>query len=107
MKEEKSWKENKRQAREGQKQKERKKLKQEKRQNEKEVQQIRNQRKLRSKYIENNGQCFSCGMVFSPEDDKDRFWVFCDRCDKWQCFACHKLLIKDSVPDELYCMTCM
>ena len=45
-------------------------------------------------------------MVFSQEDDDDRFWVCCDGCDKWYCFACHKLPTKDSVPDEFYCMKC-
>ena len=45
--------------------------------------------------VEGNGQYSSCGMVFSQEDDEDRFWVCCDS-DKWYCFACHKLLTKDS-----------
>ena len=52
--------------------------------------------------VEDNGQCSSCAVVFSQEDE-DRFWVCCDRCDKWYCFACHKLPTKDSVPDEYYC----
>jgi len=56
--------------------------------------------------VEDNGQCSSCGMVFSREDDEDRFWVCCDKCNKWYCFACHKLLTKDSVPDEFYCLKC-
>jgi len=45
--------------------------------------------------VEGNGQYSSCGMVFSQEDDEDRLWVCCDS-DKWYCFACHKLLTKDS-----------
>ena len=55
--------------------------------------------------VEDNGLCSSCGMVFSQEDE-DRFWVCCDRCYKWVCFACHKLPTKDSVPDEFYCVKC-
>ena len=30
--------------------------------------------------VEDNGQCSSCAVVISEEED--RFWVCCDRCDK-------------------------
>ena len=56
--------------------------------------------------VEDDGQCFSCGMAFSQEHDEDRYWVCCDRCDNWCFFACHKFPTKDSVPDKFYCMKC-
>ena len=55
--------------------------------------------------IVDNGQCFNCELVFN-EEDEDRFWVCCDGCDNWYCFACHKIPTKDSVPDEFYCTKC-
>ena len=55
--------------------------------------------------IEDNGQCANCEKVFSQEDE-DRFWVCCDQCDQWYCFACHQLT-KNSVPDQFYCMKCL
>ena len=128
MKEEKKL-ERERKARERQEEKERKKLEREERQKEKERKAKEKSKKTKKQRratkhapspvdtvrleslftqldVEDNGQCSSCGMVFSQEDDEDRFWVCCDRCDKWYCFACHKLPTKDSVPDEFYCMKC-
>jgi NADH pyrophosphatase NudC (nudix superfamily) len=127
MKEEKKL-EQERKARGRQEEKERKKLEREERQKEKEwkakgkSKKAKKQRRatkrapspvdtvgLESLFakldVEDNGQCSSCAMVFSQEDE-DRFWVCCDRCDKWYCSACHKLLTKNSVPDEFYCMKC-
>ena len=53
-----------------------------------------------------DGQCFSCGMAFRDEDDEERFWVCCDKCDEWFCFACHNFSTKDSVPEYFYCVKC-
>ena len=55
--------------------------------------------------IVDNGKCFNCELVFN-EEDEDRFWVCCDGCDNWYCFACHKIPTKDSVPHEFYCTKC-
>ena len=57
--------------------------------------------------IEDNGQCSSCGMFFSNEQDEDKFWVCCDKCDMWYCFACHNFPTKDTVTDEFCCLKCM
>lgn len=56
--------------------------------------------------VQDDGQCFSCGMSFREEDDKERFWVCCDKCDEWFYFACHNLSTKDSVPEKFYCVKC-
>ena len=53
-----------------------------------------------------DGQCFSCSMAFRDEDDEERFWVCCDKCDEWFCFACHNFSTKDSVPEYFYCVKC-
>ena len=56
---------------------------------------------------EDEGQCSSCGMCFKDEQGDERFWVCCDKCDGWYCFACHNFSTKDTLPDEYYCSKCM
>ena len=40
-------------------------------------------------------------------EDEDQFWVCCDVCNEWVCFACHKFSTTDSVPDRFYCVQCV
>ena len=56
---------------------------------------------------EDNGQCSNCGMCFGDEQDEDKFWVCCDKCNMWFCFHCHNFTTKDTVPDEFYCLKCV
>ena len=56
---------------------------------------------------EDEGQCSRCGMSFKDEQSDERFWVCCDKCDGWYCFACHNFSTKDTLPDEYYCLNCM
>uniref|UniRef100_A0A1X7TCJ0 Zinc finger PHD-type domain-containing protein n=1 Tax=Amphimedon queenslandica TaxID=400682 RepID=A0A1X7TCJ0_AMPQE len=55
--------------------------------------------------ITDDGKCNNCELAFN-EEDEERFWVCCDSCDNWYCFACHKFTTKESVPNEFYCMKC-
>ena len=43
---------------------------------------------------EDNGQCSNCGMCFCDEKDEDKFWVGCDKCNMWFCFACQTSPLK-------------
>lgn len=132
MKEEKKKVEQERKARERQEKKEKKKLEQERKAREKEKKAKEKEKSKKSKRaakrrptpspvdtvgleslfaqlqvdVEDNGQCVSCGMIFSEEYDEERFWVGCDGCDEWYCFDCHKFTIKATLPDNFYCTKC-
>ena len=56
---------------------------------------------------EDNGQCSNCGMCFGDEQDEDKFWVCCDKCNMCFCFDCHNFTTKDTLPDEFYCLECV
>ena len=53
--------------------------------------------------VEDDGKCSGCGMVFSQEEDEDKFWICCDMCDEWLCFKCHTFSTKEDLPEQFFC----
>ena len=57
--------------------------------------------------VEDDGKCSGRGMVFSQEEDEDKFWICCDMCDKWLCFKCHTFSTKEDLPEQFFCPKCI